>query len=600
MKMHLLMFVAVTASLQAGPFKEALIDRTKLETVILEAAGKVEEKYSGQNADARDLKERVQGILQMPALDEEESKGAAMLSQKMSLLTFHFGIQPGMGGHSGLQADRGKQAQAANYHRLENLKAEGEEEVLRWMQMAESAGSMKDEEKERRCQDKAVGTARALVTREPNNAQAHALLADALGWRKGLEAETLQSMQKALKLDSRNLLARFIQYSRQINQVAEETFSRKPARLEDPLGNDFSHLEQSRANPLSEEETAALAKRCEGLLQESEALVKDADSAGDFITFCRLWECQTDLLRLVTIGKLPKQMPAETPLENMQGAFLQAGVMKSMAQVLCQPAEAALALKLAGDDTHRAGAVAVCCAMGLFFKAGLTQQPPGEGDMKAIQGALARLEELSRQSEDVHASHAFEAIGMIDCLIGLITQKAPQRLDTLTEALRLDPEGYLTLTLLIGVTSDQDLRQAMYALCEIQNAILPSQDNRKTLAAAASLMQDWDTAFRHLDMLRKEAPDDLGLLNQRIVTMLRQNQSNATFETVTALYGGDVNEERTKSLGPEERVTFIRNYILFLAMKRNKDKALELVSQMRELKILQDKDVEELRSLIDP
>lgn len=404
MKMRLLMLLAATASLQAGPFKGAAIDRAKLEEAIQEAAGKVEEKYGGQNAGARDLQERVQGILQRPVREEAEPQGAAKLAHKMSLLTYHFAIQPGLGGHSGIQTDRSKQAQAANYQRLESLKAEGQEEVVRWLQMAEAAGAMKDEAKENRCRDTAVGMAHALVSREPDNAQAHALLADILDWRKGLEGETLQSLQKVLKLDSKNLLARFLMYNRRIKQTAEETFSRKPARLEDPLGSEFSHLEKSRANPVSDEEMAALAKRSQGLLQESEALMKEAVSTGDFVVFCRLWECQTDLLRMATIAKLPKQMPPDATLENLQGAYLQLGVMKAMAQVLCQPAETAFALKLAGDDAQRTGAVAICCSMGLFFKAGLTRQIPGPDDLKGVQAALLCLEDLSRQSNGLAAA----------------------------------------------------------------------------------------------------------------------------------------------------------------------------------------------------
>lgn len=191
---------------------------------------------------------------------------------------------------------------------------------------------------------------------------------------------------------------------------------------------------------------------------------------------------------------------------------------------------------------------------------------------------------------------------MVDAFMSLVTQKPPQRLDTLIEALKLDPEGYLTLTILIGLCKDLDLDQAMYALCEIQNAILPNRDNRRMLAAAAAIVEDWDSAFQHLDILRKESPDDLEVLNQRIVTVLRQNQSNAAFSKAAALYG-DVNADsivdKTKSLPAEERATFVRTHILFLAMKRQKDQALALLAQAIEKRILEDKAGEELRALIE-
>ncbi|MES2596908.1 MAG: hypothetical protein V4662_16310 [Verrucomicrobiota bacterium] len=601
MMRFLVLPLLAACSVHAGPFGDIKLDMEKLHAALREAALKVEEKHSPKHPEPRGLAGRVESILNMPVPEKRDREGDALLASEMTLQIIHFGINPSLGGHSGMLVDKSQKAQAANYHRLEALQTEGEADVMRWLQMTEAAGAMKDEEKKSLCQDKAVAAARALISREPGNPQAHALLADALGWRAGLEEETLKSLKQALKLAPNHLLARYLMYRRTIDQVSHETFSRQTSRLEDRLGGMFDNLTKSNTNPLTEEEMNALKGRVEKFVGECDTLMKESVAAEDFVTFCRVWESQVEFLQMAVIAKLPRQAPAGTSEETLRAVFMQEGVMKPMGQVLCHTAESGVALKLAGNDAARAGAVAICHAMGVFFKAAGSGQPPAPDNLKFVQLAMQRLNELARQSQETEAARAYEAIAMLDVFMGMITQKEPENLDALIESLKRDPEGYLTLTLLMGLSKDRDGSKSAYALAEIQNAILPSVANRKMCAAGAAQLEDWDAAFRHLDILRNEAPDDLEIKGQRVVTLMRQSQSKVNLDKAAALYA-DINADtildKTASLEADTRSMITRNYILFLALRHQKENTLALLNRAQEAKVVKPKDAEEIRELL--
>ncbi|GEP41771.1 RCC1 domain-containing protein [Brevifollis gellanilyticus] len=370
---------------------------------------------------------------------------------------------------------------------------------------------------------------------------------------------------------------------------------------DDRLGGMFENLTKSNTNPLTEEELSALKGRVKKFVGECDALMKECATAGDFVTFCRVWESQVEFLQMAVIAKLPRQAPPGTSEETLRAVFMQEGIMKPMGQVLCHTAESSVALKLAGDDAARAGAVAICHAMGVFFKAAGSGQPPAPENIKFVELAMQRLSELARQLQETEAARAYEAIAMLDVFMGMITQKEPENLDTLIESLKRDPEGYLTLTLLMGLSKDRDGSKSSYAIAEIQNAILPSVANRKMCAAGAAHLDDWDAAFRHLDTLRKEAPDDLEIKGQRAVTLLRQSQSKASLDKAAALYA-DINVdtilEKTASLEADTRSMITRNYILFLGLRHQKENALALLTRAQEAKVVKQKDADEVRELL--
>ena len=252
--------ILATATLHANEPDQRQIDVAKLEPVILEAAQKIEAKHGPQRPEALGLVERVEAILRTQATEDRDPVGTQKLVRKMSAFTLTMGINPSLGGHSGVLMDRSKHAQAAYYKMLESRVDTDAGEVRRLLKMADAAEVLKDETKKNLCLDRATGAARALISREPENARAHALLADALGWREGLEAETQQAVQQALKLDEKQLLARFLKHEREIAQLGEETFTRQSARLEDRYANDMELLKKSHANPLTEDELAAMKK----------------------------------------------------------------------------------------------------------------------------------------------------------------------------------------------------------------------------------------------------------------------------------------------------------------------------------------------------
>jgi|JI6StandDraft_1071083.scaffolds.fasta_scaffold09138_3 hypothetical protein len=587
-----------TASLQANEPDVGMIDIAKLQPVMLEAAQKIEARHGSQRPEAQGLVERVEAILRTQAPEKRDPVGTEKLVRKMSAFTLTMGINPSLGGRSGVLLDRSQQAQAAYYQRLESRVDTDAGEVQRWLKMADAADVLKDETKKNLCLDRAVGAARALISREPENARAHALLADALGWREGLEAETQQAMQQALKLDEKQLLARFLKHEREIAQFGEQTFTRQSARLEDRYVNDMELLKKSQANPLTEDELAAMKKNATPCIESSGALMKAAMEAGDFVIFCRTWKAELHLLNLVLVAKLPKEMPHDTDAKAMQAAYLQ-GTMKNFVKVMSHKTEAGAALLLADTDAERVGGVALCYALGLFMQAGTSGQPPDAQALSVIDKAMQRLEEIAQRRKGPDAARAHESLVMLATFLGMAGQKVPQKIDgLLIEALKQDAEGFMTLSMLTGLAKEEPASQA---LAEMQLAVLPNQTNRRLCAACASAMGDWDSAFRHLDVLRKEAPDDLTVLSQRVATLLKQNLSSASLDKAAALYA-DVNADniitKTAALEADERTAFLKNYALFLALRHQKENALALLTKAVEEKAIKEVEATELRELI--
>jgi hypothetical protein len=585
-------------SLQAGGADMEMIDTAKLEPVLLEAARKIEAKHAPLHPEAQGLVERVEAILRAQAPEKREVVGKEKLAQKMTVFQLTFGINPSLGGHSGIWVDRSRQAMAAYYQMLESRVDTDAGEVRRWLKMADAAEVLKDDAKKNLCLDRAAGAARALITREPKNAGAHALLADALGWREGLEAETLQAIQQALKLDKQHLLARFLKHEREIARYGEETFTRQAARLEDRFSGEFELLTKSQASPLTEDELADMQKRGAPIIETTGDLMKAALAEGDFVLFCRAWSTQVKLLNHVLLAKLPRDMPRDTDALELKTAYLQS-VLKNFVKIMSQTLAANAALKLAGEDAERVGGVALCYALGLFMQAGASGQPPDAKALSVIDTAMQRLKVISQQRKGQDAARAHESMAMLAAFLGMAGQKVPLKLDeSLIEALKQDAEGYMTLSMLTGLTKDGPASQA---LAEMQLAILPNTMNRRLCAACAAAMGDWDSAFRHLDILRKESPDDLTVLSQRVATVLKQSQSTDALDKAAALYG-EVNAdnilEKTAALAEDERAAFLKNHALFLALRRQKDNALALLVKAVEAKAMKEGDAAELRGVI--
>jgi hypothetical protein len=160
----------MAASLRAEENDTGEIDTAKLGPIMLEAAQKIEDMHGQKSAEARGLVERVQAILRTEPPDKSEAVGVEKLVREMEVFTLTFGMNPSLGGHSGVLLDRSSHAQEAYYQRLESTISSDAREVQRWLRMADAAEALKDEVKKNLCLDRARGAARALIAREPKNA----------------------------------------------------------------------------------------------------------------------------------------------------------------------------------------------------------------------------------------------------------------------------------------------------------------------------------------------------------------------------------------------------------------------------------------------
>jgi hypothetical protein len=244
------------------------------------------------------------------------------------------------------------------------------------------------------------------------------------------------------------------------------------------------------------------------------------------------------------------------------------------------------------------GGVALCYARGLFMQAGSTGQRPPVEALAVMDTAMQRLEEITQKRKGPSAARAHESLVLLDTFLSMVSHRTPEKRESLIKALKQDPEGYTTLTLLTGLTKDSATSQA---LAEMQLAVWPSLTNRRMCAATASAMRDWDSAFRHLDILRKEAPEDLAVLSQRVATLLKQSHTSATLDKAAALYG-ELNADNilTKSaeIVADERAALVKNYCLFLALRHQKENALSLLTKASKAQVMKEDEAIKLRELI--
>lgn len=601
MNCRLICFCIVAAAIASStlcaadefPFK-----KEELHTLIREVAAKIEEKYKGVHPEADGLVQRVEETLASPEppKPDEEDRGQ-MLAKKMTLMNSEAAFKCTIGGVRGAVFDNSDIGHMQRYHDLEAANASDAEEVLRWLERKDAAQHLKWKDKEEICSQRALGAARAWVSREPKNAMAHLLLGQALEW----SSEKLTALQTALKLDPKQPLAIYKLLDRRTDQALEEAALRREVGLEEKTTGLARALFD---RPLSEEETLTFERKQEKLRREAGLLLKLAQERSDLTAYLNTVKLLSAFkLQHIQVAMASKRMPEEVFEVFMARLLIM--TVNSLFTLFDDDDLLRTSLELADGDPESTGAIMLVALAGDAMHAQLEKQRPKEPRMEMIRQTFAKLIVMTTADDSLRAARAAEAAFIMEFGMMMAMNREPTQLDLLLRAIHLDPFRQRTQQMVMGVCrgmfSKADDSSAAAALTLTELALLPNLETRRTCSAAsASLLHDWPAAHRHIDDCLKEKPNDLGLLNQKAVTFLRESQSKAAQKKAEIYFHKieSLREKESTDQGKADLKLIARNHILFLMMGGKNDAAREELAAVKQNKVLDEKECKELEALL--
>jgi hypothetical protein len=578
MKLHplFLALALVVSPIHAAPFDPDKLDLgippVMLHALIRSTAAKIE----AERAETKGLVARVEELLAIPEPETQDHADdrAAWLASEMTLASYNVSANAALGGVRGHLFDGTDTGRMQLYRDLEKQQTQDADEVRRWLQMRKAAEGLKWKDESQLCHERSVGAARALVSREPKNATAHALLAFALDWRDDSSAETLAALQKALQIDSKQPLAQVMLLERKIEKAQESAAFRRGADLGEKSPENV--LRQLFDHPLSAEELAAFEREMAPLIKEADKVLNNAAEQRDFAVFMLSAQLGLRLRNALNEAAASQKRPPDISFEEFAGRL----GMESAQFVFSffkKPAHVMKAVELAGDDAEGIGTVALLAFTSRYVVAMSQKRELDETDTALINGMLRKLVQLAGADESANAARACEAVSIIG-LMQVLSGRPPSHPQMLLRAVQLDPFRHRNLNFLVALamTLKENRYATAAAVVEMQLAVLPNPLTRREAAAVATRLREWDRALQHLDAAEKESPDDRAILAQRVATLLRQSQSQATIKKTGLLLGAfnaDNLVEKTAGMPQDERGDFFDNFILHQLIARRRDSA---------------------------
>lgn len=571
-----------------------------LHGIIREVAAKIEARYGSERPEAEKLVERIEAILATEPPSVRESDRNQAIAQAMTLINIDASAKATISGLRGYVFDSSVTGCMQTYRDLEQRSTQDAAEVMRWLDMRQAAAELEWEDKAALCRQRAIGAARALVSREPKKAEAHMLLASSLDWRDDSDPETLTALQTALKLDAKQPLATALLLQRRIRKALEAVAQRQPSALDEKGVDDVMRPLYDR--PLSPEEVAALDKELQSLSKEVDQVLTTASERKDFSGFLQGVMLRLEL-RCAAIAALASQKrPPQVSFEAFATEVRQRQIMQVFV-LLDHPGVFSRAVELAGRDAEGIGTLVMMHLIGQMMHRMQEGKDPAAEQTARVKDITEHLVKIARADDSPNAARAAEAV----CIIGMVQVMMDQKtehIDMLHRTLQLDPFRHRTLGFLTAAAMTLKEKQTITAtaVMTLQLAALPGLPTRKLAAAGAAKIGDYDTALRLLDECAKEAPGDLMIRHQRIATLLRQSQSKATIKKATLLYGDitpDTLLEKTARLEPSARHLFLQTYLLHLLLKPDTQTASELLTKLLEEKALDEATAKDVRKWME-
>lgn len=592
----LLPFAAFAAD---DPSPKLDLEPEQVQALLLRTAARIQEKFQRVHPEADDLVAIVEGILTTPVPEKKdhEDDPAARLANDMDLMTASFGFGVNLVGVYGYIFDSSEIGHRQTYHDLELQTATDAAEVRRWLEMKFRAEKLEWKDKAAMCGQRAISKARALVSREPKNAEAHTLLAFALDWGDDSVSEKLASLQTALKLDPKHALARQMMLERRVDKAAEAAALRREYRLDEKAPQTAERAFYDR--PLDEDEFNAFTRVTETLRVDAARTLANAYEQRDLAAYLRTLNTGMSVENNLTVATRSRQ---RDPTQSFEAFSVQnlALYLPRFFSLLDDEKRARGAIELASGNGEALGTLVILGVIGRMNH--LMRSAAGASsvtdDMLFIPGLQEKIVRLAREGEGKNAARACEAVCLVEMMRAMVGMQ-PRHQDLVLRMIELDPFRHRTLqNLLAACMAAENTKTAATAITRMQLAVLPCLLTRRQSAAAAASLHNWDTAHQLLDSCEKEDPGDLMVLSQRVVTTLRQSQSRAAIKKAALLYGDitpDTILERTAALEKGDRQQFLENFVLHLVLNRENQVAASLLTRLVEEKILDARSEKKLR-----
>ena len=599
----LIITVFATASLAQSAPPQLDLKVETLHPLIVRTARRIQEKFQRIHREADGLVETVEAILAMPEPEKKDHEGdpSARMGSHMELMIADFSLGATLSGVNGYVLDNSAIGHQQAYQDLEQQTASDAAEVRRWLDMEYRAAQLKWKDKEEKCSQRAIGAARALVTREPKNAEAHALLAFALDWDDDLAAETLASLETALKLDSGQPLARQLMLARRVKKAVDAAALRRELRLDEK-----SPQESGRAffdHPLDDNEFNNFTRMLERLHEDLEKTLANAVQRRDIAAYLRTLSTEQAMQHHLIVAAQARRRENDQSYEAFEIQTLTLATA-SMFSILKDENRLHTAVDLAANNGEALGTVALLSMLGrvkqiMQATADLSQVSDETLFTPELEEKLMRL---ATSADNLDAARACETLCLVEMLRAMV-EKPARHPELVLRMIELDPFRHRTLQFLLGACMASNVTKAAgAAVARMQLAVLPCMLTRRQSAASAASMHDWETALRLLEDCEKDSPGDLMVLSQRVATTLRQSQSKAAIKKAGLLYSvitPDTVFKKTGKLSQGERQQFLNNFILYHALKHDSQTAEQLLKQSIDAKIHTETAAAELRKWME-
>jgi hypothetical protein len=474
------------------------------------------------------------------------------------------------------------------------------DKVLRCLEKRRSAEELKLEEKAAFFHRQALVAARSLVSQEPENPEAHVLLAWVLDWRDQNRRETVASLEAALKLDAVHPMATAMLLRRRITRTLEATALRRVPGIDEEAIDVVRVLYE---RPLDAEEFTACETEMQRLGREVDQLLSTAHQRRDLGSFLHGIELRAAIHNGLVSASASNRRPPDATFEGFATEIHQQQVM-SLFDLLEDSTLFDQAIELAGTNAEAVGTIVITRLGGWVIRNAMEDWEPSPKGNDRILRLATEMVQIARADDSPNAARAAETVCIINLMRTGLNQK-PFQPDLLQRALQLDPLrhrtlGFLALVALSGEAPESDACAA--AVMTLQLAALPTLQTRRLSSAGAAKIGDYDTALRLLDECDKEQPGDLMLLNQRIATLLHRDQSQASVTKAARLYDQITRDRivtKTAHLEAGDRRIFLENFLRYLLLKGENEATAELIDTLTEAGVFGPDDAADIQKWLD-
>lgn len=603
------------------------VEVSEARQIIPESAKRIEEQFAAHNNEARGLATRVQALLQMPAPPQPTSVRARLAEEMTS--TAHF-MSLGQAEINGTwpHAFEFDVDSAARQQRLWRLEADKSsprktETLFESWILAENVG---EKEQAARHREDLLSSCREAVARRPDDARTHAMLADALMAVHEPLQSALESVDRALEIDGRNLHAQFLSA-----RLAVLRWQNKVAGVDDGAASVTieSFILRHARQAMSDAEFEA-ATRQAGMLMTHLDDVEAACTDKDLLLLLRCLSTRQMLDSRLHIAagarkheKRDTQMLSALAAMRMQPVFRDAATLRK-------------ALRLAGDDTEVFAAILLKWAHEAAVRGLLWPSTPDAKEhqvegvkvtrhswQRAPDGRLVETKSdqtlaMSAEERKVFDENAallerrlvgaappeaaliHETICRLD-MFGITGGRLQFGSRHIIEGLRLDPVRPVLLSFVLVLAQAEWKDKAMIAAVEeLLLALDPGPRHRAEAADGLDAIGRHARADELLARCCRDAPEDFSLLNQKAVFLLRGDSGEDSLKAAGELFDRIKSMPRFTSAAytDESRLRVVHNYILFLAMQDRWDDAISITTSYQKERLMPVKDAEKLLSTL--